>query len=147
MDSDYGSYTPAERERVRALMNDFYQDFISKVADARMKSVEEVDQIAQGRVWTGEQAHGNGLVDELGGLDAALRLLKEKAGISAEAQVELVEYPRAKSLIEMVLERLEQENVRAALDVWRGQVFPWEHIERVFPSPVWARMPYAVEFR
>jgi hypothetical protein len=85
-------------------------------------------------------------VDELGGLDAALMILKKNAGISPEAQVELVEYPRSKSLLEMVFERLEQQNVRAAFDVWRGQVFPWEHIERIFPSPVWARMPYAVEF-
>ena len=72
MDSDYGPYTPAERERVRALMDDFYQDFVAKVADARKMSVEDVDKIAQGRVWTGEQAKERGLVDELGGLAPAL---------------------------------------------------------------------------
>jgi len=146
MDSDYGSYTPQERERVRALMDDFYQDFLAKVADARKMTVSEVDQIAQGRVWTGEQARGNGLVDELGGLDAALAILKKNAGIAPDAQVELVEYPRSKSLIELVLERLEEENIRAAYAAWTGQVLPWKQIERIFPSPVWARMPYAVEF-
>jgi len=146
MDSDYGPYTPAERERVQALMNDFYQDFVAKVADARKMTVEEVDQIAQGRVWTGEQALGNGLVDELGGLDAALAILKKNAGISPDAQVELVEYPRRKSLLEMVVERLEEENVRAAIEAWTNLTMPWKQIERIFPSPVWARMPYAVEF-
>ena len=146
MDSDYGGYTPVERERVRALMDDFYQDFLAKVADARMMTVEEVDQIAQGRVWTGEQALANGLVDELGGLDTALEILKKNAGISPDAQIDLVVYPRTKSLIEMVIERLDQENVSAAFDVWTGQVLPWKQIERIFPSPIWARMPYAVEF-
>jgi protease-4 len=146
MDSDYGPYTPAERERVRALMDDFYQDFVAKVAEARMMTVEEVDQIAQGRVWTGEQAKDNGLVDELGGLDTALGILKKNAGISPDAQIELVEFPRRKSLIEMVVERLEEENVRAALEAWTGLTMPWKQIEQVFPSPVWARMPYAVEF-
>ncbi len=146
MDSDYGPYTPAERQRVRALMDDFYQDFLSKVAAARMMTVEEVDEIAQGRVWTGEQALGHGLVDELGGLDTALEILKEKAGISLETQVDLVVYPRSKSLVELLVERLEQQNVRVALEAWTGLAMPWKQIERVFPGPVWARMPYAVEF-
>ena len=143
---DYGGYTPAERERVRALMDDFYQDFLAKVAEARGMTVEEVDQIAQGRVWTGEQALANGLVDELGGLDTALEILKKNAGISPDAQIDLVVYPRTKSLIEMVIDRLDQENVRTAFEAWRGQVLPWKQIERIFPSPIWARMPYAVEF-
>jgi len=146
MDSDYGAYTPAERERVQFLMNDFYQDFVAKVADARGMTPEAVDQIAQGRVWTGEQAKANGLVDELGGLDTALGILKEKAGIDPDAQVDLVEYPRRKSLIELVVERLEEESARAALETWTGVAMPWKQIERVFPSPIWARMPYAVEF-
>jgi protease-4 len=146
MDSDYGAYTPAERERVQFLMNDFYQDFVAKVAGARGMTPEAVDQIAQGRVWTGEQAKANGLVDELGGLDTALGILKEKAGIDPDAQVDLVEYPRRKSLIELVVERLEEESARAALETWTGVAMPWKQIERVFPSPIWARMPYAVEF-
>jgi len=146
MDSDYGPYTPAERERVQFLMNDFYQDFVDKVADARGMTPEAVDQIAQGRVWTGEQAKDNGLVDELGGLDTALGILKERAGIDPDAKVDLIEYPRRKSLIEMVVERLEEENVRASIEAWTGLAVPWKQIERLFPSPIWARMPYAVEF-
>ena len=148
MDSDYSPYTPAERERVRALMNDFYQQFVAKVAEARKMTVEEVDQIAQGRVWTGEQAHGNGLVDELGGLETALQLLKKKAGIAPDAAIDLVEYPRRKSLLEMLVEQVQggEEDVSAAFAKWTGLAWP-KQIERFFPSPIWARMPYSFDFR
>lgn len=148
MDSDYAPYTPAERERVRGLMDEFYQQFLGKVAEARKMTVEEVDQIAQGRVWTGEQALGHGLVDELGGLETALQLLKKKANIAADAQIDLVEYPRQKSLWEMLLERVQgtEEDAASAFAKWTGLVPPrW--IERLFPSPIWARMPYAFDFR
>jgi len=55
---------------------------------------EEVDQVARGRVWTGRQAHKIGLVDQLGGLDLALSVAREKAGLMGQ-QVELVSLPRA----------------------------------------------------
>ena len=136
-------------------MNDFYQKFLAKVGDARKMSPEAVDRVAQGRVWTGEQARENGLVDELGGLDAALELLKKKAGIPSDARIELVEYPKRKSLLELLLSRARGggENVTAALSVWAGrvapwgQVSPWKWIEQFFPRPIWARMPYALDFR
>ena len=46
----------------------------------------------------------------------------------------------------MLVERLEEESVRAAFEAWTNLTMPWKQIERIFPSPVWARMPYAVEF-
>ncbi|HEY1033740.1 MAG TPA: S49 family peptidase, partial [Pseudoxanthomonas sp.] len=49
-----------------------YADFTGKVADARKKSVEDIDAVARGRVWSGAQAKERALVDELGGMDAAL---------------------------------------------------------------------------
>ena len=155
MDSDYGPYNPEERQRVRALMQDFYQKFLAKVAEARKMSPEAVDRIAQGRVWTGEQARENGLVDEIGGLDTALGILKKKAGIPPDARVTLIEYPRRKSLFELLLSRArgDEESVSTALSVWVGVVSPWtpaspwKWMEQFFPSPVWARMPYAFDFR
>jgi protease-4 len=68
--------------------------------------VERVQQLAQGRVWTGAQARENGLVDALGGLDRAIALAKERAGISPETEVEVVTYPARKSLAELLLEQL-----------------------------------------
>jgi protease-4 len=146
LDSDYGSYTPAERERVRQLMDNFYQDFLSKVATARNMTVEEVDTVAQGRVWTGAQAVENGLVDELGGFPRALALLKEKANIPAEDSVELVEFPRRKTLFELILSRAEGAEVRLPAplsDVLSG----WSQLESMSQRPLWAWLPATYSFR
>ena len=61
-----------------------------------------IDQLGQGRVWTGRQAKANGLVDELGGLDRAVAIARERAKLPATGDVELVAYPRARSFFEMV---------------------------------------------
>ena len=99
-------FTDSEREKVREQIREFYNGFIQKVAASRKMPVERVDQIAQGRVWTGSQARANGLVDALGGLDRAIALAKETAGISPDTDVELVTYPARKSLAELLIEQL-----------------------------------------
>lgn len=100
------SWSPEERQQVRRIVGGVYRTFTRKVAEGRGLSLEEVDRLGRGRVWTGEQAKERGLVDELGGVDAALRLAKEAAGIPAEAEVELVFYPKPKGLLEAILEQL-----------------------------------------
>jgi len=87
-------FTDEEREVVKRQIREFYDDFVQKVAEGRGMSYEEVDAIGQGRVWTGRQARGNGLVDEIGGMDLALAIAKEKAGIPKEAEVEVVTLPK-----------------------------------------------------
>jgi protease-4 len=87
-------FSDEEREVVRRQTKEFYDDFVRKVAKERDMSEEDVHAIAQGRVWTGRQAKDNGLVDELGGLNLALAIAKEKAGLSREAEVEVVTYPK-----------------------------------------------------
>jgi protease-4 len=99
-------FTDSERQKLRAQMRDFYDGFVQKVATSRKMTVERVDQLAQGRVWTGAQAQQNGLVDALGGLDRAIGLAKERAGISPETDVEVVSYPERKSLAELLVEQL-----------------------------------------
>jgi protease-4 len=106
LESPARRFTDSEREKVREQIRDFYNGFIQKVAASRKMPVERVDQIAQGRVWTGSQARANGLVDALGGLDRAIALAKETAGISPDTDVELVTYPAQKSLAELLIEQL-----------------------------------------
>src|ERR1035441_5606672 len=65
------NFTPEQRELELKNMRETYQDFIQGVAAGRHMKVEDVDKIAQGRVWTGERARKLGLVDELGGLQPA----------------------------------------------------------------------------
>lgn len=104
--SDYGGFTPTERERVEKMMETIYEDFVSKAATGRNKSFAEIDEIAQGRVWTGQQAKALGLVDELGGLDTALSIAKEQAGFSADDAVNLIVLPKQKPFFEQLMERM-----------------------------------------
>jgi len=71
----------------------YYRDFIPKVAKGRGKSPEDVDAVAQGRVWTGGQAKDRGLVDDFGGLDKAIEVAKQLAKIPADKGVERVILP------------------------------------------------------
>jgi protease-4 len=79
-----------------------YKSFVTKVAAARKKSYDQIDALAQGRVWMGSQARENGLVDQLGGLDDAVALLREKAHLSPGGKTNLVMYPPRKTLLEML---------------------------------------------
>jgi protease-4 len=90
-------YTPEQWSRFQAWLDRIYADFTGKVAEGRKLPVEKVREIAKGRIWTGEQAKRLGLVDELGGFPVALRLAKEAAGIDADREVRLRQFPAKKS--------------------------------------------------
>jgi protease IV len=101
-------FTPEERTKVQASMQAFYDQFVEKVAEARQTTPEKVDQIAQGRVWTGQQAKQVGLVDQLGGMQVAVAAAKQRARIAADEEVELVIYPPRRSFYEVLSESLDQ---------------------------------------
>jgi protease IV len=86
-------FTEQQQAMVEAEADLFYTDFVHRVAEARSMSVEAVDAVARGRVWTGADAHAHGLVDELGGLRTAVRRAKALAGLDVDADVELVGLP------------------------------------------------------
>jgi protease-4 len=79
-----------------------YRSFVGKVAASRKKNFDQIDAIAQGRVWMGTQARENGLVDDLGGLDQAIALIRKKANLSAGGDTNLVPYPARRSLYEIL---------------------------------------------
>lgn len=117
MGSPARPFNASELQKIEEQLRAFYTDFVRKAAESRHTTPEAIDRLAQGRVWTGRQAKDNGLVDELGGLDRAVALAKERAKIPAESQVELVAYPRAKNLYEMVRESV-RGNSEAAVSDW-----------------------------
>ena len=78
---------PVEWASFDALANDVYQRFLQTVADGREMSVEEVEAVASGRVWSGEDALEQGLVDQLGGFEEALSLAAEKAGLEGSPNI------------------------------------------------------------
>lgn len=76
---------------VQRKVEEGYRLFLSRVAEGRKKSTAEIDSIAQGRVWTGEQAIAIGLVDKLGTLDDAVKYIAEKAKLGDKYHT--VSYP------------------------------------------------------
>jgi protease-4 len=102
VDSDYEPLTPEARAKLREGIDSDYRDFVTKVADGRRKNFNDIEPLAQGRVWLGAQAKQNGLVDELGGLDRAIELVKQRAKIAPGEKVTLVTYPSKKSVFELL---------------------------------------------
>jgi protease-4 len=86
-------FTPEQQAQVEAEADLFYTDFVERVAEGRDLTVEAVDAVARGRVWTGADAFDHGLVDELGGLRTAVRKAKVLAGLDENTKVRLVGYP------------------------------------------------------
>jgi protease-4 len=143
IDSDYRPLTEPERTKLRDGILAHYRSFVQKVAQARKRKFEEIDRVAQGRVWTGGQAKDNLLVDRLGGLDEAIELVKERAKIARAEKIQLVMYPPRRSVFEVVFGSLQQEALAEPLRKFLGDL----------NIRLWARggylrlMPMRLEFR
>jgi len=99
-------FSPGAHSRLEAFLDDAYKGFKDHVANGRHMTQEEVEKVAKGRVWSGEDAKARGLVDELGGYAVALRLAKEAAKIPPDAPVKLTVFPAEKDPFESIYERL-----------------------------------------
>jgi protease IV len=112
---------PYNRDEVKKLdeqLQAFYDQFVEKVATSRRSTPEKIDAMAQGRVWTGQQAKERGLVDALGGLDRAIELTKERAKIPADSDVELVIYPPKRNFYEILSDQLNGTNQSLEVGRW-----------------------------
>ena len=105
LDSDYSALNDDQRQKIASQIDAFYRSFVGKVADGRKKTFEQIEPLAQGRVWLGAQAKLNGLVDELGGLDRAVELVRKKANIAASDKITLVPYPAKRSVFDQIFNR------------------------------------------
>jgi protease-4 len=143
--------TPEEMAVFQRFVDWAYDQFITKVADGRKLKREFVEEIAQGRVWSGAEARKLGLVDELGGLDAAIRYAADAAGLGARYR--LVEYPRKKEFAEAlqeIFEKMAPNNARATGVVGRitSRLEREVKVLRSFDDPqgVYARLPLDLSF-
>lgn len=102
--ADFGTLTrpmsDGEKRLMQMHVNQGYDLFLTRCADGRGINKEDLDKIAQGRVWTGSKAKELGLVDELGGLDKALEIAIAKAGVEAYT---VVSYPKKESFLETLM--------------------------------------------
>ncbi|MCK5295459.1 MAG: signal peptide peptidase SppA, partial [Alphaproteobacteria bacterium] len=116
--SPNNDFSESQRKKLESSLDRIYEDFTSKVASARNFTKEQTDKIARGRVWTGKQAKENGLVDELGGIDKAVKLAKKEAKIADDIQIKLITFPQPKNTAEMLIEFLEEggvENIKTRI--------------------------------
>lgn len=94
LNADQRPFRAEEEEFFKASATNSYESFRNKAAESRSMAIEKMEEVAQGRVWTGKAALRHGLVDALGGISKAVAIAKEKAGIAADQQVSLVELSR-----------------------------------------------------
>jgi len=117
----------------------FYEQFMSRVAENRNMTKEQVHAIAKGRVWTGNQAKEIGLVDEIGGLSRAMEIAKTLAGIPQDEEVKIVVWPRRTSFFGALFGRnAETPDVRLpdALDK------ALDYFQLMEKERIWALMPF-----
>ncbi|MGE5270639.1 MAG: signal peptide peptidase SppA [Thiohalocapsa sp.] len=106
MFSVFEDFSASGTERLNTFLDDIYRGFKERVANGRHLSADQVEAAAKGRVWSGEEAKANGLVDELGGYAMAIRLAKAAAKIAPDAAFKLTVYPHERGIIEKVYDRL-----------------------------------------
>ncbi len=144
MDSLYEPLSDAARQKLHESIQATYKLFVSKVATARKKAYDQIDQIAQGRVWMGGQARQNGLVDQLGGFDLAVSLVRQRAHLSPAGDTNLVLFPPRKSLWEVLANSSPEAVQDTAAESKIRQFLP------ALPSPVFLKggllriLPYQI---
>ena len=141
IDSLSRSLTPEELGKLKDGIDANYHDFVAKVAQARHRSYDQIEPLAQGRVWLGDQARSRGLVDELGGIDRALELVKQKARIPSSENVSIVMYPPQRSILDVLFGRSQDGIFESRL----------KKLAKDLPSETWTQggllrmMPYTVK--
>lgn len=140
-------FTPAQQLVVQRMLQDIYTSFTQGVAQGRGLPIATVQKIAKGRVWSGEQAKGLGLVDDLGGADRAVTVAKELAHIPVNSSVEIVRLPKEKTLFDLFLGRAEGQVVAPEDDYSSIQSLVHRVSSMVEAEPVRAQMPYVLRIR
>ncbi|MEP7352381.1 MAG: signal peptide peptidase SppA [Acidobacteriota bacterium] len=144
IDSEYTPLSPDERARLHGELLEYYKGFVQRVADGRKQPFDKIEPLAQGRVWLGAQAKTNGLIDEIGGLDRAVEMMKQKAKIPTGDRVSLILYPERRSLVETLLNRDKQPtDVELMVDKVVGRL-PWRALAH---GGIMQQMPYGLDVK
>ena len=125
--------------------NEIYETFTTKAAQGRGMAVEDIKDIASGRVWSGKQALVNGLADVEGGLADALTLAAGQAGLGNDYKVKY--YPKPKTFLELWLSNMEETAAERAMREKLGSAYPlyreWQQLEKLKGNQT--RLPFAVK--
>jgi protease-4 len=141
-------FTGPEREAWMRLMTDCYGQFTGKAAEGRKMELAKVQELAQGKIYTGRQAVANGLVDKLGTLEMAVTDAKVLAGLAADEKVEILSLPKAKSFFDQLLEGPSVETkVELLAPELVGVARKAAQLRAMFAKPAVTVMPFEVRFR
>ena len=117
-------FTPDERKILIEMVEDTYRDFKSKVAKCRGMTFDKVSELAEGRVYTARQALKIGLIDEIGTMGDAIAAAKQAAGLKADEEVEIVQYPEEKSFFELLGGNRDDDEAALALAARMAGISP-----------------------
>lgn len=134
----------AEKMIIQAGVDSIYYTFKSRVSEGRHRSIEYIDSIAQGRVWTGTQAKELGLVDVMGGLDDALKIAANKAGLK---DYKTEDYPKTEDTFTKLFGNMEDEASVYFTKRQLGDMYPvWKQMEELKTmTGIQARVPYSLD--
>ncbi|NOZ61872.1 MAG: signal peptide peptidase SppA [Calditrichaeota bacterium] len=135
--------TDYERKLYRDNLYQSYVDFVTKAAESRGMTFEQMEPIAQGRTWMGEKAKELGLVDELGGLDKAIEVAREKAGIDSTEKVKIVVYAIKKPWFEKIFPSAVLAFFRNSKDKLNLQSI-YESLQKIRRPLLWPLLPYQI---
>ena len=140
--------TPKEVDYMQASVENIYDKFTRLVSEGRGMPVERVDEIAQGRVWTGADALTIGLVDEIGTLEDAINYAALSIdGVSGVQDVQVVGYPKPQTTVEALLESITGESNVFAGTAFEGIGEAFGEFGKQDIGKAYARMPYVVTVR
>ena len=147
--SPFYDMSEAEGKVLQGFVDNLYETFLGHVAEGRDMSRDAVNEIAQGRVWTGTKAKQIGLVDRIAGLDEAIEAAADLAELSA---YRITEYPRIKEPLQQFIEDLtgkSEAHTERLLRSQLGDIYPYyRHIRELqISNGVQARLPFIIPFR
>lgn len=125
-------FSASEKAVFNRSLDNVYKDFTGKVAKARNLSDEQIDKLARGRVWLGQDAVKAGLVDEIGGFELALQKAKELAGIKQDDTFGMMYYPRRPNLQEKLSRYLESGGGLPAMQIMEKSGLLPEELDLLF---------------
>lgn len=138
--------TEAEKKIIQANLDKYYDTFTRKAAEGRDVAQQQIEQVASGRVWTGQQALDHKLVDVLGGFDDAVKIAAEKAGVSDDYKVRY--YPQPQDFFQELLSNLQENAEAKAIRAELGELHYWyKHVQKIKEyQGAQARMPFELTF-
>jgi protease-4 len=144
IDSTTAPLDDEQRAKLRREIETFYKGFVERVAAGRKQSYDKMEPLAQGRVWLGAQAKQNGLVDELGGLDRAIEMVRDRAKISSSEKIILVTYPPKRTVWDVLFNRSDETSqMEAHLRPVIGRL-PWRALAH---GGILRLMPFAIDVK